>query len=60
MRDAGGKRFNIVVPKGRGLTSGWRLLAEKLRHLGVVVREGSKARGFVGETSAGFLQVRNR
>ena len=59
MRDADRKRFSLVVPKGRGLTSGWRLLAEKLRFLGVVAREGSKEEDFVGEASVGSLQVKN-
>ena len=55
VRDVDRKRFNLVVPKGRGLTSGWRLLAEKLRYLGVVAREGSKEGDFVGEASVGSL-----
>ena len=55
VRDTSRKRFSIVVPKGRGLTSAWWLLAEKLQHLGVVVIEGPKARGFVGEASTGLL-----
>ena len=53
MRDPDGKRFNLVVPEGRGLSSGWRMLAEKLRHLGMVAREGSKDGGFVGEALLG-------
>ena len=59
MRDASRKRFSIVEPEGRGLASGWWLLAEKLQHLGVVVIEGAKVGGFVGEASIGLLQVRN-
>ena len=55
MRDASEKRFSIVVPEGRGLTNGWLLLAKKLRHLGMVGRDGSKAGGFVGEVSVGPL-----
>ena len=41
------------------MTSGWRLLIEKFRHLGLVAREGSKGGGFVGEASIGPLQIRN-
>ena len=59
VRDAGGKRFSLVVPEGMGATSGWQLLAEKLRHLRVVAREGSKARGFVGEALSRPFQIIN-
>ena len=55
MTYASGKRFSIVVPEGRGLTNGWLLLAKKLRNLGIVVRDGSKVGGFVGEVSVGPL-----
>ena len=55
VRDTSGKRFSIVVPEGRGLTNGWLLLAKKLRHLGIVVRDGSKVGDFVGEVSVGPL-----
>ena len=55
VRDAGGKRLSLVVPEGRGLTSWWRLLVEKLRYLGVVAREGSKEGDFVREALVGSL-----
>ena len=35
VRDAGWKRFNICIPEGRGLKRGWKIMAEKLRSLGV-------------------------
>ena len=35
VRDAGWKRFGICIPKGRGLVRGWKIMAEKLRSLGV-------------------------
>ena len=45
--------------EGKGLTSGWWLLAEKLHFLGVVAKEGSKEGDFVGEASVGSLHVIN-
>ena len=45
--------------RGKGLTSGWWLLVEKLHYLGMVAREGLKEGDFVGEASVGSLQVRN-
>ena len=35
VRDAGWKRFNICIPEGKGLMRGWKIMAEKLRSLGV-------------------------
>ena len=35
VRDAGWKRFGICIPEGRGLVRGWKIMAEKLRFLGV-------------------------
>ena len=35
VRDYGGKRFNLMFPEGNGIVGGWRILAEKLRRLGV-------------------------
>ena len=35
VRDAGWKRFGICIPEGRGLVRGWKIMAEKLRSLGV-------------------------
>ena len=35
LRDAENKRFSLASPKGRGLVGGWKVLASKLRSLGV-------------------------
>ena len=35
VRDAENKRFSLAFPKGRGLVGGWKVLASKLRSLGV-------------------------
>ena len=35
VRDAGWKRFVICIPEGKGLVKGWKMMAEKLRSLGV-------------------------
>ena len=35
VRDSGGKSYNLMFPKGKGVVGGWRILAEKLRQLGV-------------------------
>ena len=35
VRDYGGKSFNLIFPEGNGIVGGWRILAEKLRQLGV-------------------------
>ena len=35
VRDYGGKSFNLMFPEGNGIVGGWRILAEKLRQLGV-------------------------
>ena len=35
VRDAENKRFSLAFPKGRGLVGGWKILASKLRSLGV-------------------------
>ena len=35
VRDAGWKRFDICIPEGKGLVRGWKIMAEKLRSLGV-------------------------
>ncbi|RVW39535.1 Retrovirus-related Pol polyprotein from transposon TNT 1-94 [Vitis vinifera] len=34
-KDAENKRFSLAFPKGRGLVGGWKILASKLRSLGV-------------------------
>ena len=33
VRDLGGKSYNLMFPKGKGLAGGWKILAEKLRQL---------------------------
>ena len=38
VRDAGWKRFGICIPEGRGLVRGWKIMAEKLRSLGVGIK----------------------
>ena len=35
VRDAEKKRFSLAFPEGRGLVGGWKILASKLRSLGV-------------------------
>ena len=35
VRDAGWKMFGICIPEGKGLVRGWKIMAEKLRSLGV-------------------------
>ena len=35
VRDLGRKSFGICIPEGKGLVSGWKIMAEKLRSLGV-------------------------
>ena len=35
VRDAKNKRFSLAFPEGRGLVGGWKVLASKLRSLGV-------------------------
>ena len=35
VRDFGGKSYNLMFPEGNGIIGGWRILAEKLRRLGV-------------------------
>ena len=35
VRDARWKRFNICIPEGKGLVRGWKIMAEKLRSLGM-------------------------
>ena len=35
VRDAGWKRFGICIPEGKGWVRGWKIMAEKLRSLGV-------------------------
>ena len=45
VRDSGGKSYNLMFPKGKGIAGGWRFLAEKLCQLGVrsseeIQREG--------------------
>ena len=35
VRDAENKRFSLAFPEGRGLVGGWKVLASKLRSLGV-------------------------
>ena len=35
VRDLGGKSYNLMFPEGKGVVGGWRILAEKLRQLGV-------------------------
>ena len=35
VRDLGGKSYNLMFSEGKGVAGGWRILAEKLRQLGV-------------------------
>ncbi|RVW67637.1 hypothetical protein CK203_063065 [Vitis vinifera] len=35
VRDAENKRFSLTFPEGRGLVGGWKMLASKLRSMGV-------------------------
>ena len=35
VRDCGGKSYNLMFPEGNGIVGGWRILAEKLRQVGV-------------------------
>ena len=35
VRDLGRKSFGICIPEGKGLVRGWKIMAEKLRSLGV-------------------------
>ncbi|RVW27807.1 hypothetical protein CK203_102620 [Vitis vinifera] len=35
VRDVGNKRFSLAFPEGRGFVGGWKILASKLRSLGV-------------------------
>ena len=35
VRDHEGKSYNLMFPEGKGIAGGWRILAEKLRQLGV-------------------------
>ena len=35
VRDLVGKSYNLMFPEGKGVARGWRILAEKLRQLGV-------------------------
>ena len=35
VRDYGGKNYNMMFPEGNGIVGGWRILAEKMRQLGV-------------------------
>ena len=35
MRDSREKSYNLMFPEGKGIVEGWRILAEKLRQLGV-------------------------
>ena len=35
VRDYGGKNYNLMFPEGNGIVGGWKILAEKMRQLGV-------------------------
>ena len=35
VRDYGGKNYNLMFPEVNGIVGGWRILAEKMRQLGV-------------------------
>ena len=43
VRDVKNKRFTLAFPEGRGLVGGWKLLASKLRSLGVSPLQGNGA-----------------
>ena len=43
MRDAKKKIFTLAFPEGRGLVGGWKLLASKLRSLGISPLQGNGA-----------------
>ncbi|WKA01617.1 hypothetical protein VitviT2T_019888 [Vitis vinifera] len=42
VRDLEAKRFCLIFPKGKGLSTGWNILAEKLREVGVAPFGGLK------------------
>ena len=50
VRDYGGKSFNLIFPEGNGIVGGWRILAEKLRQLGVRSSEEIQLEEKVGKT----------
>ena len=41
VRDLGAKWFSLCFPEGKGILKGWKLLSEKLRMLGVGLKEGT-------------------
>ena len=43
MRDVENKRFSLAFLEGRGLVGGWKILASKLRSLGVSPLQGNGA-----------------
>ena len=49
VRDAGWKRFGICIPEGRGLVRGWKIMAEKLRSLGVGLKRLERQKTIVRE-----------
>ena len=57
VRDPDGKRFSLIVHKGRGFIGGWQVLAEKLHHLGVDAKEIPKAKEHEGVVSSGPPQL---
>ena len=49
VRDAGWKRFGICISEGRGLVRGWKIMAEKLRSLGVGLKRLERQKTIVRE-----------
>ena len=49
VRDAGWKRFGICIPEGKGLVRGWKIMAEKLRSLGVGLKRSERQKTHIRE-----------
>ena len=47
--DAGWKRFGICIPEGKGLVRGWKIMAEKLRSLGVGLKRSERQKTHIIE-----------
>ena len=68
VRDAGRKRFGICIPEGKGLVRRWKIMAEKLRSLGVGLKRSERQKTYdieeimvpvqsVLDTSKSFVQA---
>ena len=49
VRDLGRKSFGICIPEGKGLVRGWKIMAEKLRSLGVGTKRSERQKTNDGE-----------